>query len=370
MKTFGTGMAIACLALAVGCGKSDPAASKEGSAGALAAAADKPDVYVQALLDSIEAGDSKAVWNGLPAKYQADVKAIKNEFAGKVDPEVWSKGFVVADKLAQTLKTKKEYLLGSPLLAGAPPPVVESLKNNWDTITAMVDSVAQSEIKTVDGLKAIDPGKFLEVTGNKLLVGGMKIAETTSPEAAGEINKVRKAKVSLVKVEGDKATLKVETEGEPPKDDVVFKKIDGKWLPGEMVDGWDKQVAAMKGELAEMKITPEQKAQYLQGIGMAEATIDGLLGAKDQASFNGQLSAVMMMASMFGGLGGPPPDALGSPGTPGGVPVGGPEMKLGGPGSFPPPGSLPKPSGTIVSPTLPSTGPTLTIPEPKLPAPK
>jgi hypothetical protein len=384
MKMFGW-MASACIAVALlgGCSKGDsganvPGGKEDPAAKALMALADKPDVYMQTLYNSIVSGDSKAIWNALPAKYQADVVGLKNDFAAKMDADVWNKTFVVVGKTAQVFKTKKEMLLANPLLEIVPPPVVDSLKNSWDSVVGMVDTVAQSEIKTLDGLKSADPATFLASTGNMLLGSGLKVA-ATFPPAAERVAKMKQVKVSLVKVDGDTATLKVETEGEPAMNDVV-KRVDGKWLPAEIVDGWDKNIADAKANLADLKIPPELKPSLMEGLTAVEGRIDALLIAKDQETFNKELNNLTGVVQAF--MSAPVPAATatgtGAPAVaPGTAPLGGPSLGS-GPGSLPPPGSLPKPSGTITPPTLPgsgvgappSSGPALGTPEPKLPLPK
>lgn len=357
MKMFGW-MASACIAVALvgGCGKGDSTKVPAGDDPALMALADKPDVYMQSLFNSFTAGDSKALWNALPSKYQADVVGLKNDFAAKMDADVWNKVFVVVGKAAQVLKTKKEMLLANPLLEMVPPPAMDSLKNGWDSVVGMVDTLAQSEIKTLDGLKSADPAKFLASTGNMLLGSGLKIAETFPP-AAERVNKAKKVKVSLVKQDGDVATVKVETEGEEPSNDVV-KRVGGKWLPVDIVNDWDKNIAEAKANLADLKIPPELKPSLMEALSAVEGRIDALQAAKDQETFNKELINLTQVVQAF--MSAPMPEAkptgtAAPTGAPGAGPLGGPSLGN-GPGSLPPPGSLPKPSGTITAPTLPGSG--------------
>lgn len=381
MKMFGwMATALVAVALVGGCGKSEPAANVPGGAPAkedpaekaMLALADKPDVYVQSLFNSISSGDSKALWHALPAKYQADVIGLKNSFATNMDADVWNKAFTVVGKAAQVLKTKKEMLLANPLLGFVPPPVTDGLKNSWDTVVGMIDTIAQSEIRTLEGLKTADPATFLASTGNALLGSSLKVAETFPP-AAEQVGKVKKVKVSLVKQDGDTATLKVETEGEKPSED-VFKRVGGKWLPAGIVDGWDKNINDAKANVADLKIPADLKPSLMEALTAVEGRLNALLAAKDQETFNKEVENLVgvvqafMNAPMPGAAPtgtGAPAGATGtaSPGTasPGTAPLGGPSLGN-GPGSLPVPGSLPKPSGTITSPALPG-GPALGAPK-------
>jgi hypothetical protein len=404
MKTYRAWSALACLALAVGCSKSEPAGGSAGTAvkasGAAAAPAaapaDKADAYMQGIVDAVGRGDAATMWNALPPKYQADVTSLKNEFAAKMDPDLWNKAFVVAGKLTTLLKDKKAMILASPLGAQVPPPIKIMAEANWDTVAGSLNTVVNSEIKTLEGLKSAEPGKFLSSTGTTVVTSVMKTLESTAPEAAAGMAKVRKSKVVLVKQEGDVAVLKLEVEGEPKAEEKTFRKIDGKWLPAEMVDSWDATMTNAKTELAGLTITPEMKAQFNGAVGMVEPILDKLIAAKDQAAFDGEVQGLMAIAAMFGGgppggsMQGPPggaPSGLPSPsglppaGLPGGLPP------AGGPGGLPtttpppsglppltPPAGLPSlpPSTTPVAPpttTPPTTVPPTTVPPTTTPAP-
>jgi hypothetical protein len=379
-----TASALAALMAVAGCSKSEPAANAPAtpveaaakSAPAPAAAGSAPEVYVQGLVNSLVAGDAAVMWNALPAKYQADVVGLKNEFAGKMDADLWNKGFTVAGKLASLLKDKKAMLLGSPLAAQIPPPFKPMIESNWDAVTGALSSLVNSEVKTLEGLKSADVGKFLGSTGTALVGGVMKAAMASDPEAAA---KFAKSKIVLVKEEGDTAVLKMVVEGDPKQEEKTFKKVDGKWLPVEMVDGWDKTIADAKVELAGINVTPEMKAQFNGAVGMIEPILDKLLAAKDQAAFDGEIQGLLALAAMFGG--GPPGGAMSGPpgamsGPPGGAPSGLPGAAPGtlpGGVTVPPPGApsglptLPPSTTPVVPPTTPTTTPPATTTPPSKP---
>lgn len=341
--------------LAAGCSKSEPAAAPPGgtstgakpaaaAAAAAPAASAKADVYVQGILQSLSSGDAAAVWNALPAKYQADVTGLKNEFASKMPADLWNKAFTVVGKAAGVLKDKKEFMLKSAPVAGAGPEGKVKVEQNYDAAVALLATLANSEIKTVDGLKATDPGRFLSSTGSNLLSGGIKIFAAADPMNQTNLDKLRQSKVVLVKEEGDTAVLKMETPGENDKEEKTFKKVDGKWLPEDMVKDWDKQMADAKSELAMMAIPDEQKGPILGILAQVDSTLDKLAAAKDQAAFDAEMQGAMIqllpVIGMFSGAGGamsgpgattgPPPDKLppgaGLPPGPGGIPAGIPPL--------------------------------------------
>jgi hypothetical protein len=364
MKVHRNWLAPALLAAAVmGCNKSDSGA---GGAGGGAAAPSEPDAYVQDFVNSVAAGDTAKLWAALPPKYQADVKSVIQEAASNLDAEVYDKGFAIAGKLTQVLKTKKNFVVNSPMVGSmVPPPIKDQVVANWDSIVSGLEAVVNSEIKTIDGLKQADPGKFLASTGNKLA----DIAKSAVPNAQQELDKAKKTKVTLVKKEGDKATLKLETEGEPAKE-TAFQNVEGKWLPAEMVAGWNDSMSEARGAMAQLKLPADKKAEVLTALKNADAALDKLLAAPDQGSFD--VGLLGLMAAMGPGPGGP------GPGGPGALPPGGPPGSLapGLPGGAVPgpgvPAGLPGgvPLGTGASaPKLPNIPPPpgTTPPVPALP---
>lgn len=337
------------LALTIGCSKSEPAGGTAAVPGAAAPAA-KPaevaaDAYVQGVIDRLTAGDASALWNALPAKYQADVATIKNEFAAKIDADVWNKAFAVVGKLGQVLKDKKAFILSGAASQFVPPDAKEPIDKNWDAVVGMLNTLAASELKTIDGLKNADVGRFLSSTGNVIFAAGVKTAEAANPEAAAEIAKARKSKVILVKQDGDTAILKLETDGET-KPEKEFKRIDGKWLPAEMVAGWDQGVVDVKADMAAIAIPPEQKEMVMGALGQVETLLDKLLAAKDQTAFDAEIGMGMMqLGPLLGGLGG----GGGMSGPPGGVPGAAPGVIPGAPPGLGPGGAAPP---TITPPTV------------------
>jgi hypothetical protein len=286
-------------------------------------AASEPDQFVRELTTSIAAGELDAVWSSLPTKHRSDVKGLINDLASNLDSEVYDRGFALAGKLAFLLKSKKDFLLASPMLSSmVPPPIMDQIKTNWGSVVDALEIAANSEIKTLAGLKKADPEKFLATTGKKLFA----VIKTSVPNAAKELELAKNSKVSIVERNGDAATLKFEVEGKPATEQ-LFKQVEGKWLTLEMVDGWDNSMAAARADISKLRLPPETKAQALAAIKMFDAALDKLLAAPDQAAFDREL--VGLVAGLGSAMGGPSPPggAFPGPGVPPGLPGGGPSEK-------------------------------------------
>jgi hypothetical protein len=267
-----------------------------------------PDGSIQAVARSVGEGKPQAIWSALPPKYQADVKGLITDFASKMDKEVWDKTFVVLGKITKLAKDKKEFILNHPGLAEGP--LADKAKKDeaikeWDAVVQMFEILVKSDISTIDGLKKLDPEKFLGDTVAKFQAQAQRVAVLAEKkEEVDKIEALKQAKVTLVKTEGDKATLKMELPGEPAKEK-EFTKVEGKWLPSEMVAEWDNSIKEAKKSISNIKFDDAGKGQFLGILGQVETVVDELLAAKTQGEFNASVDKVMgMVGMMFGG--GPP----------------------------------------------------------------
>jgi hypothetical protein len=243
------------------------------------------------------------------------VKGLIAEAAAKADPEMWAKQTQVVGKLVQVAKEKKEFALAHPLLAAGPlaasKPMIEQA---WDPVVELLEIITTSELSTVEGMQEFDPEKFLASTGQKVVAKVAQLADMFGPPAAGgQLEKLKTLKATLVSTEGTEATVKLELADQEPIE-VKLQQVDGKWLPEQMVMGWDEQIAKAKTALAAVD-PAAQKAQGMAMMSMVEGVLDQLLAAKDQEAFNNVVNNVTSMVSAFmPNMGGAPP--VSPPATP------------------------------------------------------
>ena len=76
-----------------------------------------PDQTVKNVAQGIVDKKPQVLWEYLPKSYQKDVTDLIHEFAGKMDKELWTKGFTIAQKATRVLQEKKEFILAHPKLA-------------------------------------------------------------------------------------------------------------------------------------------------------------------------------------------------------------------------------------------------------------
>jgi hypothetical protein len=305
-----------------------------------AGAADTPDAAANALLKEIEAGNLRAVWDALPASYQSDVNDIVHTFAENMDAELWNSGATFAQKAVRVLKEKKSFVIAS-LMANAPVPANQAtIDSNWDPVVDVLATLVNSEIADLQKLKTMDIGAFLNGTGRSIATQLAAIAKAAEAEGLSPdqfpgvpvdempMPNLSKAKITTVQSDGDTATIRID-DGEKVEEHEVVR-VDGKWLPKEMVDGWPEAMAQAKlalttnmpGALQQGKILILPMMQQL------EIVLDQLLAAETQEAFDQVVKETMEQMMPRGGEGGPMPpgggDPFGAPPAGGADPFGAP----------------------------------------------
>lgn len=267
------------------------------------------DAAMKALMDGIIAKKPQAAWDFLPASYQKDVTGLVQEIGGKVDAELYNKAFAVLNKALGVLKTKKDFLLKSPMVAQAlqnpmlPPGAVEK---NWDAVVTMLGTLAASELSKAENLKSLDVGKFLSGTGAQLMGQGFDLAKAAGQDPTAALAGF---KAEIVKTEGDKATVKITAPGGGTPKDEEFVKVEGKWIPAEMAAEWKQEMEKAKSELGAIPAQmAEAKAMAMPVLTQVEGTLDKLAAANSQAEFD---AALMGALAAMGGPGGAAPAPMG-----------------------------------------------------------
>lgn len=265
------------------------------------------DGTVNYVLQNLAEAKPVAFWDVMPASYQADVTSLVHEAAGKLDAEMYDKSMATLAKAAKVLADQKEFFLNSSVMAGSPDK--EELNENWDTIVGMLSAVGESDIATLEGLKKVDLRKLLNATGAEIMAGVKNIPNSPLPDFAQ-----MKAEVVETKDTGE-VVLKITGPGAPNNSE-TFKKVEDRWVPAEMADGWAEQMAEARAQIEAMspEAMQQQKVMVMAMLGGVDGVLDQLAAAKTQAEFDGVLTGLgQMFGSMLPGMMGP---GAGGPGTP------------------------------------------------------
>lgn len=279
-------------------------------------AGDTPDGTVRAWMTGIEQGNLKVVWDSLPPSYQSDVNDLVHTFAENMDAQVWNAGAGIVKKGVRILKEKKQFILAHPGMQQVPVDA-DTISKNWDPIVDLLDTIVNSELTDLEKLKTLDVGVFLSGTGKTIVDKIMAVASALEDEEfsltdfpgvevdASGLAGFQSAKVSLLNSDGDTATVRIEKE-DGEVEDTQMVRVEGKWLPKEMVDEWATGIAdaktALTTEMAEQ--LKQGKQQVLAPMTMVGMVLDGILATQTQEEFNQAVDNIMKMANPGGGPGG------------------------------------------------------------------
>jgi hypothetical protein len=287
----------ACVAI-VGCGK--PAAK----------VAKTPDQAVMQATKALQDNQPQVLFQSLPASYQTEIKSVVSDAAGRMDEEVWNAGQDLLKSVLKVAKTKKDILLETSMLAANPKK--EELSKNWDQAVEMLSAVVNSDFADLQKLRKADIEAMLAGSGSDLMKMASKF--NSNDEMKQNMDKLKNTKAALVSQDGDTAKVKVSTEGED--DEVVdFVKIEGKWIPKDMADGFAEQIKTAKENLSKLDFTTKEgkaaKEMILKQIGTAKDLIAKAQEAKTKEEMDGVMMGLMMSAMSSrmgpGGAGGMPP---------------------------------------------------------------
>lgn len=312
---------IPLLLAAVGCSQDDTAS--DSSTVAAAPTEDSAEATVRYITDGLGKGQPVVVWNALPESYQADVNGLVQTFGQNMDPQTWTTLTTMVRDVHKLLVEKREFIVNHPAVAASDDP--EAAAETVDHIAGLLQSVLDGA-GDLEKLKTFDGAEFLDNTGADIVQQANAIAKlgaaiNPAAPAAPELSDLEKVTVETVTSTEDSATLKI-TSPDGTENVEKFTKVEGKWLPAEMVAEWDESIAEAKAGLAELQ-DQEKQAQMRMGVmmvsGMASGMLASLQNASTQEEFNQALeglqqSAAGMLPGM-GGMGSPtgPPPGFGAP---------------------------------------------------------
>lgn len=310
------------LALALaGCGGGDDAASTGGGSAKSSKTAkkidnSKPDAIFLTMADAVEENEPGRAWAALPQQWRSDADGLISEFAGKMDAEIWEKGTGIVGKVATLVKSKHEMLLQNPMVA----PMLAQAGTTTEDIEKHIDGVADAvtsltrKISSLDSLEKMSVESLLADTS-----GLVKMLKDVAPveEGSSTAAMLRSVKTTVLSESGDTARVRIEADG-ARTEEYDMKKVDGIWLPVDMIESWRTGIEEARSQLASLEIPADEKPRMMQMMSMIDVTLDQLIAAKTDAEFQQAIMGAMATVApmMMGGGGGGP---MGG-GMPGGFP--------------------------------------------------
>lgn len=208
----------------------------------------QPVEAVTTLLKAFQDGEAGVIWDLLPPRHHVELNKLMREFAAKMDREVWKRLFVVARRIVEILRDKRELIVGNPELKF---PSVSKLKlpsvnkrllsENYSGLLALLLLIVDSELSDLDKLRNFDGKTFFSGTGTRFL---KQLVTLSANDPNDPFRKGFDAKVRLVHIDGTKATIGLMMDGtfvmtrqavdeKQNETQMEMQQIDGVWFVTE-----------------------------------------------------------------------------------------------------------------------------------------
>lgn len=242
--------------------------------------------------------DATVLWDVLPPSYQRDVTILLRTWSNKMDKRTWDKCFSVLGSLAEVLRDKKNFIVSSQTF-GDQKERAEYLAN-YDLGVHTLDTIVQSDLKSLEKLKKLDPATFMESVGNQLMRSAAELATAEGNEDPfASLSKVQ-AKEKQQHENGN-VTVTISAPGEQPVD-VEFTSIEGRWLPVEMAQGWAQMMIDAHEALAKEKAPKEGDQRLLNTVFEIANAVEGAINQIKVVKTQQQWDQTAPMAAMTAGM--------------------------------------------------------------------
>lgn len=251
---------------------------------------DTPDGTLLACAEAFTKNKPGVIWEAMPASYRKDVTSLVHDAAAKMDAEVYDKTFVILNKTLGVLKDKREFVLELIRKDANVSMMIQdkdALEQNWDNVVDLLSIITDSEIQTLDALKGLDVGRFVAKTGSKMMVKIEQLSKLAPEDEFAKIkNTMATLKVEVISFDGATAKVKILAEGEKPEEEEMIK-VEGKWIPKELAEGWNDMIAEAKKSVSEMtgEELKQQKPMIMGMMTGIETALDQLAEAETSEEF-------------------------------------------------------------------------------------
>ncbi len=254
-----------------------------------------------AQLESIAANQPEQIFDLLPKSYQNDIEEVVVAFARNTDTAVWNQTRGLLGKISRVLTVQQD-LLATALTKHIPDSDdPDALREGIAALSLVAGHLGNSGMSDIQRLKQGNLRQLLADDGHIL----MESLETAAGTVSGNINQpnmwssARSATVEVLTADDDTATIRTVVGEEI--EDIELLRVDGRWIPAEMADGWQESIASQRQAIASMA-TPEGRQQQ-QMATMMLGMVDGVLSQIEQAKTAEEIDRILagVMALMMGG---------------------------------------------------------------------
>ncbi len=262
-----------------------------------------PTETVQQAFSAADRNRPEMIFDLLPASYQNDIENIVVAIAQNADVETWNQARNLIAKFSRVLMRQQD-LLTTVLIKHIPATDdPRSLKDGIKALSAMTGHLAASGISDLERLQQGNLRQLLATDGHALMAALEKVAGA-APDTGDRTDLWASARTATVELlNADENTATVRTIVGDETEDIDLVRIDGRWIPAEMADGWQESMSEMRRNIAAMDMSTPKGQQQKQMAAMMLGMADGILSQIEQAKTVEDIDRIVagMMALMMGG---------------------------------------------------------------------
>lgn len=250
-------------------------------------------------LQALEAGNLAEAYDFLPLSYQSDVDGLVQEFATRMDPDVWSRLIKTTRKCIALLRSKKEEILALDLLRDHPQ--ADSYRQHWDSTLQLLEGVIKDDAAELPKLKQVTARSLLPGKATASLPQLHAFALALGANLAQQFAGVT---VTPVRTAGDEEVVAIRGPNDEKPTEITYVKQDGRWLPKSLVEHWSEGIAADRAWLDKL---PERikvvKPRLLDALNEADEILDQLAAAGNREQFQQAVGpAILSLATAWPNL--------------------------------------------------------------------
>jgi hypothetical protein len=294
--------------------------------------------FVDAIMAEAEKKNATILWDALPSSKQQDIEEVVGLFAKRLDSRTFDTLRKVRNTAIEIAKKQQQFILNSSVIP-IPSDQRSQIEQSYPAIVSLIDSYISKDLFDGKRLQKGDLRSLIETWGNNVYASAAELAKTL-PEGhpiRTQLMDYSGVEYTLESSSSEEAVLTLELpapDGSKQKTSINLVKSDGRWLPRELVDGWEQGISQARAAIEQIK-GDEVHQIVTSGVVFINAPLQNLKNAKTQEEFDKTLSEIMelvqglAMNSMGGGPGTAPPGMQ--------PPNAGRSAGLGGPGGQGPP---------------------------------
>jgi len=284
---------VALLLLTFGCSRSPEAIPES------------PPDAVQVVVEGLADHQPQVLWDALPPSYQTDIRELITTFCTHMHADIYDRTFGILGKAVRVMKEKREFIFNSPVALSVPM-LESSMGSQWNETVGLLNTIAKSDLSSLDSLGRMDPGDFLASTGHKVMerVEDLRRHSQRSPtlNAWEKMSQaLEDAQIDFMLTSDTQGSLRFSAPTNDALKEVELTKVEGRWVPSEMAAIWPDKVEEAKVNMARLSGPEFEQAKPMLSmvLGSLEGAMDSLLQAESQQEFDMTLKSLAAVGGML-----------------------------------------------------------------------